>query len=104
MYRDRARTYLQQPILGLRLGHLVNLNRDTRITQLAPAMTAKTRAPDLQYGAGIPSLHQDPSLRSGLLAKEAGRWPVLSSGNTTSPYCQSVMRHGCLANEVLIIT
>jgi hypothetical protein len=36
-------------------------------------------------------LHRDPSLRSGLLAKEPGPCPVLASGNTTSPYCRAVM-------------
>ena len=37
-------------------------------------MTAKTRA--------IPSLHRDPSLRSGLLAKIPETYPVLASGNS----------------------
>jgi hypothetical protein len=50
-------------------------------------MTAKTRA--------VPSLHRDPSLRSGLLAKVPGPDSyrdclVLESGNTTSPYCRAV--------------
>jgi hypothetical protein len=40
-------------------------------------MTAKTRA--------IPSLHRD-----NFPAKEPGRCPVLSSGNTTSLYCRAV--------------
>jgi hypothetical protein len=39
-------------------------------------MTVKTRATDLRYGAGIPSLHRD-----NFLAKEPGLWPVLASGN-----------------------
>jgi len=39
--------------------------------------TAKTRA--------IPSLHRD-----SFLAKVPGLCPVLSSGNTTSPYCRAV--------------
>jgi hypothetical protein len=41
-------------------------------------MTAKTRA--------IPSLHRD-----SFLAKVPGPCPVLSSGNTTSPYCRAVI-------------
>ncbi|MFZ0472128.1 MAG: hypothetical protein WAL94_05905 [Bacteroidales bacterium] len=41
-------------------------------------MTAKTRA--------IPSLHRD-----NFLAKVPGLCPVLSSGNTTSPYCRAVV-------------
>jgi len=34
----------------------------------------------------IPSLHRD-----SFLAKVPGPYPVLSSGNTTSPYCRAVM-------------
>ena len=42
--------------------------------------TAKTRA--------IPSLHRDY-----FSAKAPGQWPVLASGNATSPYCRAVMRN-----------
>ena len=41
-------------------------------------MTAKTRA--------IPSLHRD-----NFPAKGPRRWPVLASGNATSPYCRAVV-------------
>jgi len=43
-------------------------------------MTAKTRA--------IPSLHRD-----SFPAKVPRPCPVLTSGNTTSPYCRAVRRH-----------
>ncbi|MCX6335641.1 MAG: hypothetical protein NT092_15305 [Bacteroidia bacterium] len=41
---------------------------------------AKTRA--------IPSLHRDPPAGG---AKVPGPCPVLTSGNTTSPYCRAVI-------------
>jgi hypothetical protein len=70
LYRDRSRTHLQHPIAGLRLGHLSTLYRDTRLIQLTPAMTAKTRA--------IPSLHRD-----NFLAKVPG--PGRCSRRVTQP-------------------
>jgi hypothetical protein len=84
IYRDCARAHLLHSIPGLRLGHFVKLYHDTRITKLAPAMTAKTRA--------IPSLHRD-----NFSAKEPGLWPVLASGNATSLYCRAVSIHASVS-------
>ena len=49
-------------------------------------LTAKTRA--------IPSSHRDSNV-----AKEIRREPVLSSGNTTSPYCRAVSNHNLCHNR-----
>ena len=52
---------------------------------------AKTRA--------IPSLHRD-----NFLAKVPGFCPVLSSGNTTSPYCRAVSNNGRRVKSVAVFT
>ena len=79
-YRDRTSAHLKHPAPGLLRRQLATLYRDTRITQLASTMTAKTRT--------IPSLHRD-----SFAAKVPGPYPVLASGNTTSPYCRAVIRN-----------
>jgi hypothetical protein len=52
-------------------------------------MTAKTRA--------IPSLHHDH-----FSAKAPGQWPVLTSGNATSPYCRAVRFHSPYRSDNLL--
>jgi hypothetical protein len=43
----------------------------------------------------IPSLHRD-----SFLAKVHRTWPVLPSGNTTSPYCRAVRCHSLIPSRI----
>jgi hypothetical protein len=82
LYRDTAQVLICNICYILTdLFHLSNLYRDTPGFDKTCTWICKNHA--------IPSLHRD-----SFLAKVSGPCPVLSSGNTTSPYCRAVSGHG----------
>jgi len=73
LYRDTAPVLPTKLVTGDKLSAPIKLCTATRVMlNKICTWTAKTRAK--------PSLHRDPSLRSGLLAKVPGFCPVLASG------------------------